>query len=202
MAGEQMSSGQRVAFLASEYPPYVYGGLGTHVRALTCALAKHDVEVELFVPYQQGGYESSPPGVKLHNVQVDNPRSDTELWLSFCSNTIARVQQQRELFTLIHCHDWPTILAGICLRKILNVPLVFSIHLPQRGGPNLAMENLGVIYADHLLVNSNAVAQEITARGLPIRSLGVIPNGVELERWPGISPVISGGRSCHHAELL
>ena len=178
-----MRSAQRVAFLTSEYPPYVYGGLGTHVHALTSALAKRDVEIELFVPYRQGGYESSPPGVELHDMSVNNPRSDTELWLRFCSCAIASAQQLREPIVLIHCHDWMTILAGIRLRKILNVPLVFSIHLPQRGGPNLAMENLGLIYADYVLVNSRAVAREIAARGLPIKSLRVIPNGVDLDRF-------------------
>lgn len=184
-----MSSTQRVAFLASEYPPYVNGGLGTHVSALTTALAKHDVEIDLFVPSWQGRYDSSPPGVEVHDVEIGNPRSDTELWLNFCFHTIARIQQSRESISLIHCHDWQTILAGIRLRKMLNVPLVFSIHLPQRHGPNLAMENLGLIFADHLLVNSKAVSEEIAVRGLPIRSLGVIPNGVELERFmPSHSP--------------
>src|SRR6266567_5583911 len=183
MAGERMRTTQRVAFLASEYPPYIYGGLGTHVYALTSALAKRNVEIELFVPHRQGGYESSPPGVELHEMSVDNPRSDTEFWLRFCSCMIAPAQQLRESVALIHCHDWMTILAGIRLRKILNMPLVFSIHLPQRGGPNLAMENLGLIYADYVLVNSRAVAQEIAARGLPIKSLRVIPNGVDLERF-------------------
>ena len=178
-----MRFAQRVAFLASEYPPYINGGLGTHIYALSSALAKRGVEIKLFVPDQQKGYESSPPGVELHEVMVANPHRDTELWLSFCSRAIAQVQQLRNPITLIHCHDWMMTLAGIRLRKIFNVPLVFSIHLPQRGGTNLAMENLGLIYADHVLVNSHAVAQEIAARGLPIKSMGVIPNGVELERF-------------------
>jgi glycosyltransferase involved in cell wall biosynthesis len=182
-------SSQRVAFLASEYPPYLYGGLGTHVHALTSALGERGVGIKLFVPRREGGYESPPHGVELQHVPIDNPRSDVELWLRFCRRTIAMAKQLGNSIAVVHCHDWMTVLAGIRLRRILDVPLVFSVHLPQRTSPNLPMENLGLVCADYVLVNSRAVAREIAGRGLPIKSLRVIPNGVDLNRFvpPGSS---------------
>jgi glycosyltransferase involved in cell wall biosynthesis len=176
-------SSQGVAFLASEYPPYVYGGLGTHVHALTSALADRGMGIVLFVPSRTGGYEPSPHGVELLSVPISNPRSDMELWLQFGHCAIAAAKKLGNSIAVVHCHDWMTILAGIHLRRILDVPLVFSVHLPQKTSPYLSMENLGLVCADYVLVSSRAVARELAGRGLPIKSLRMIPNGVDLDRF-------------------
>ena len=168
----------RVAFLASEYPPHVYGGLGTHVHALTTALAARGTRIELFVPRREG-YDPPPPGVELHHVAAGRASSNEQFWLQFCRRATAMVRQRGGAIDLIHSHDWMTVLAGIPLRRLLNAPLIYSVHLPQVTAPHRPIENLGLVWADCVLVNSRAVTEEIARRGLPISSMRVIPNGVD-----------------------
>jgi glycosyltransferase involved in cell wall biosynthesis len=172
----------RVVLFSSEYPPYVYGGLGTHVHEITSALAARGLKIELVVPQRNGGYQPVPPRVEMHQVQVGEACSNEHFWLQFCENATNIVSRTAKEWggqiNAIHCHDWMTVLAGIRLRELLGIPLIFNIHLPQTVSPNLPMENLGLIWADCILANSRAVAQEIGLRGLPVKSLRVIPNGV------------------------
>ena len=149
----------RVAFVASEYPPYVYGGLGTHVEALTAALAERSVQVELFVPTRVG-YKDPPPGVRLRLVPARPPgsaESNAEFWVDFCSATLAHLDRLDVEIDLVHCHDWLSVLAGVGVQAQRGVPLVFSVHLPQVAHPHAELELLGLAAADVSIVNSEAM---------------------------------------------
>src|SRR5713226_7360988 len=119
----------KVAIFSSAYPPHVYGGLGTHVREITSALAG-SVEFNLFVP-AQGDYGQSPPTVSLQEVSVGNGGNNVELWLHYCKAAVDAAVRAPLAVDLLHCHDWMTVTAGIKLREILGKPLVFNVHLPQ-----------------------------------------------------------------------
>jgi glycosyltransferase involved in cell wall biosynthesis len=174
----------RVALFSSEYPPHVYGGLGTHVAAITAALAGR-VQFDLFVP-ALGDYVADRPGIRLHEVPVAPAANNVELWLNYCKAAVRVAKRAAVSFDLIHCHDWMTTVAGIKLRSSIGKPLVYNIHLPQSFIGYKNLENLGLVNADLVLVNSRAIEQELKACELPLPPVEVVPNGVDLETFrPG-----------------
>ncbi|MBV8818767.1 MAG: glycosyltransferase [Acidobacteriaceae bacterium] len=177
---------ERVTFISSEYPPCVFGGLGIHVQKLTAALAGlMEVEVLLPNPMPEGTlYEQPPANVRPAVVPVtaqytDDPSS----WCRFALNAIPRLLHTAESQwpAIVHCHDWVTVLAGIKCRWHANVPLVFHVHLPNRDPLCASIENLALISADMVTVNSEFMSVELTDRGLPIRKLRVVKNGVDTD---------------------
>jgi glycosyltransferase involved in cell wall biosynthesis len=170
----------RVAFVASEYPPHIHGGLGTVVGNLSAALGARSALVDVFVPARRG-YQSAPVGVRLRQVSVTGALNSAEYWLRFCERVVALCGRSGAVPDLVHCHDWMTALAGVALRRRLGVPMVLTVHLAQVSRLNLALENLGLVCADSVIVNSHGVAEEIAARGLPLTRSVVVPNGVDLE---------------------
>src|SRR6266699_3433858 len=117
----------RVAVFSSEYPPHVYGGLGTHVAEMTSALAG-PVAFDLFVPVQ-GDYARCPSKVSLKAVAVTDGENNALLWLNYCKAAVKMAVSEPLDIDLLHCHDWITVAAGIKLRQVLNKPLVFNVHL-------------------------------------------------------------------------
>jgi glycogen(starch) synthase len=165
--------------VSPEYPPNILGGLGTHVHALTSALAQNGLDIQLFVP-DQGAYHSHNSRIHIHPVAVARSESQGEYWLRFASSAVASAERLSGPVDVIHCHDWATTLAGLALRESLSAPLVLTIHLPQSGSSLLPFENLGLLSADAVIVNSRMVAQELAARDLGSHSSIVIPSGVDL----------------------
>lgn len=178
----------RVCFISSEYPPRVYGGLGIHVDKLTAALTEH-LAVDVLLP-EPGPkeYRQTKTRVTPVRVPVQATYDDLTSWLRFARNVPSRIE--REQHDIIHCHDWVTVLAGIKCKWSFGIPLVFHVHLPNRNPLCASIENLGLVAADLVTVNSEAVAVEIRDRKLPIRELTVVHNGVDTdlfrpaESWP------------------
>lgn len=171
----------RVALISSEYPPHVCGGLGVHVNQITATLGNY-IAYKLFVP-KRGDYVQLQSAIDLQEVDVPDASSELEFWLRFCQTVAVTAEQSLISTDFVHCHDWMTIMAGIKLRQVLRVPLVFNVHLPEHIGSRLCLENLGLVSADAVIVNSYAVRQELMARELPIRHIEVMPNGVDLETF-------------------
>lgn len=172
----------RVAFVASEYPPHIHGGLGTVVGSLSAALGARSALVDVFVPARRG-YQPAPAGVRLRPVSVTGAHTSAEYWLRFCERVSALCGRSAPAPDLVHCHDWMTALAGVALRSRLGVPMVLTVHLAQVSRINLALENLGLACANSVIVNSHGVAEEIASRGLALTRSVVFPNGVDLERF-------------------
>jgi glycosyltransferase involved in cell wall biosynthesis len=175
----------RVCFISSEYPPHVLGGLGVHVRQLTAALTRH-VHVDVVLPsLSQGIYETSGTQLQLIPLAKAHPMyEDPTSWLRFSELAAQRIirMADEDRPEVIHCHDWVTVLAGIKCRWVLKVPLVFHLHLPNRSRLCAFVENLGLICADLVTVNSEAMHDELRYRSLPLRCpVAVIKNGVDLD---------------------
>jgi len=181
----------RVCFISSEYPPKVVGGLGIHVNQLTTALGEHlDVDVVLASPGKDG-YQTPPPRVHLQTLADITPSYDEPVtWLRFANRAADRIIRMARDFPpdVIHCHDWVTVLAGIKCRYRLNIPLVFHLHLPNRTQLCASVENLGLVCADLVTVNSEFMLEQLSSRQLGDRrsALGrveVIKNGVDLNEF-------------------
>jgi glycosyltransferase involved in cell wall biosynthesis len=185
--GRKPPSRLRACFISSEYPPHVYGGLGVHVQNLTASLVPL-ADLDVVLPSSgREGYVSTDPRIALHSLgnayaTYDNPVS----WLRFAKLAAARVgrlaRQGRP--DVLHCHDWVTVLAGVKCRWALGTPLLFHLHLPNRRRLCASVENLGLVCADLVTVNSEAMHDELTDRGLPLQCrIEVVKNGVDLDAF-------------------
>lgn len=183
----------RVCFVSSEYPPRVAGGLGVHVEKLTAALGAH-LNVDVVLPSSPAeGYQPSPPVRLFPLAKAQASYEDPVSWLRFSHLAAQRITRlvRESAPDVIHCHDWVTVLAGIKCRWLLNIPLVFHLHLPNRAPLCSSVENLGLICSDLITVNSEAMYEELMDRRLPLRGVvEVVKNGVDLdlfrpgEEWP------------------
>jgi glycosyltransferase involved in cell wall biosynthesis len=177
-----MNQASSVAVISSEYPPNICGGLGVHVAKITASLRER-MKCKIFVPHR-GNYAPLHPDIQINEIEVPpHSASELEFWLRFCYATVLSVRSSRFAAEIIHCHDWMTILAGLKLREIFGLPLVFNVHLPEHIGSRLHLENIGLIAADVVIVNSAKVREELLERGLPIRRIQVIPNGVDASEF-------------------
>jgi 1,4-alpha-glucan branching enzyme len=172
---------------SAEFPPHLLGGLGTHVQYMTAALRRY-FDVHVFVP---GRDDYSPKhGVRLEEIPVDEEGDSIEFWLEYAHRAAKRVKLSISRPAVLQCHDWSTALAGVAARRLMRTPLIFNVHLPQRGDGALAMENMGLMAADLVIVNSRSVRDEIASRSLPVRRIEIVPNGVDLDlfhpanAWP------------------
>jgi glycosyltransferase involved in cell wall biosynthesis len=171
-----------VCFISSEYPPHVVGGLGVHVDQLSQALAAH-VDVDVILPtlkateYQRIAARVRPYAVANSYPSYDDPVS----WLRFSEIAALKVQVLADFARpdVIHCHDWVTVLAGINCGWRFNIPVLFHLHLPNRSPLCASVENLGLVCADLVTVNSEAMHVELMDRGLPIRRVEVVNNGYD-----------------------
>jgi glycosyltransferase involved in cell wall biosynthesis len=194
LLGRNYKTVRRVCHISSEYPPKVFGGLGVHVEQLTKALSR-SVSVDVVLPsagaseYETLYEDVQPFALSTVTASYEDPVS----WLRFADfaadRIIRRAKDHRP--DIIHCHDWVTVLAGIKCRWVLDVPLVFHLHLPNRSPLCASVENLGLICADRVTVNSEAMYEALKDRSLPLRrEPDVIKNGVDQdmfhadESWP------------------
>src|SRR5260370_228591 len=117
---------RRPPAFSSEYPPEVYGGLGTAVSEMTTALAG-PVAFDLFLP-AQGDYSRCPPTVSLKEVAISNGENNALLWLNYCKAAANMAAGSALDIDLLHCHDWITVPAGLKSRQVLNKPRVCNGH--------------------------------------------------------------------------
>lgn len=186
------SKAGRVHFVSSEYLPHVLGGLGTYVVKLTTALAAH-MDVKVLLPSSDTRYQTLRPEVELAPLaDIDASYDDPISWLHFGNAVAAKLSRAggSDRPEILHCHDWVTGLAGVKARWKLEVPLVFHLHCPNRTPLCASIENLVMVCADLVTVSSEAMAEELMARHLPIRRVEVVENGVDTnefypcEDWP------------------
>ncbi len=192
----------RVLMLSWEYPPYVVGGLGSHVADLLPALDRQDCHVELVTPRWRGGarHGSLTGGSQVH--RVDPPVPDLTDFLAAVRACNMSLQSVAEVlfetagpFDVIHAHDWLVCFAAVALKHLYKVPLVATIHATERGRTG------GSLHSDlNLAVNGNewwlsyeawrvvTTTQYMAAQchdyfGAPRDKVDIVPNGVYTERF-------------------
>jgi glycosyltransferase involved in cell wall biosynthesis len=190
----------RVLILSWEFPPQVIGGLGRHVYELSQRLAGYGVEAHILTPLVEGcaAYEESQ-GARVY--RVGSPLTSStrfKSWIfSFNSDLIRegiRLDYQAGGFDLIHAHDWLVGYAGRSLSRVLNIPLVSTIHATEYGR-NLGLHNPMqkeihdiernlVLESERIVCCSNYMRYEIESlfNANPSR-IAVIPNGASMNRY-------------------
>ncbi len=203
----------RACFISSEYPPRMFGGLGSHVEQLSEALGKH-IDLDMVLPSHRSDYENPPhPRVRLIPLTHSDPSYLLPIsWLDFALEAADKIDSmimEGASFNVIHCHDWVTVLAGVRCRWRHNIPLVFHMHLPIPDPLEASIDNLGLSCADIVTVNSDSVRVELLHRSrildFELGPVKVINNGVDLtifrprEDWPADDGyILFAGRLLQH----
>lgn len=206
----------KIALLVYEYPPKIVGGLGTYAAEITrrFVLLGHDVTV-----FTMNDDEGSLPtrellrGIEIHRpVHIDVSDSlpdviaeDIRKWgrgIEFFSkilmyNYLSASKIINELvrrddfkYDLVVAHDWLSVIAGISIKKELEMPLVFHVHSNERGrtlgnGSEVvsSIERRGAKMADLTITVSYAMQDELVQAGFPAERIQVCYNGVDPEKY-------------------
>jgi glycosyltransferase involved in cell wall biosynthesis len=149
--------GLTIAHFSWEYPPAIWGGLGTFATELTKQQSRYGHHVNVFAINDQNKLKKE----ELYNgVNVYRPKildftdslmlfsnTDLQSWgqnLSFFSTVFAynlfsantliqNLVTQGKHIDIIDGHDWLGILGGMMAKKSLNLPLMFHVHSTEQG---------------------------------------------------------------------
>jgi len=182
----------KVTMMAKEYPPYVYGGAGVHLRYLSQELSKiMDVEVRCF------GDQKSDDKIKVRGYkawdalkgEVFSPALET-----LSVNLLAQVEKIDS--DVVHTHTWYGHLGGLFAKILNNIPLVTTCHSLEPLRPwkedqlgrgyylSAWIEKTGIESADRVVAVSNLMKQDILKYfDIPAEKIQVIHNGVDLNKW-------------------
>src|SRR3954452_10860155 len=125
----------RVLHLTTEFPPIIYGGLGTATGGLVSALARASVDVAVLLlgPATGSSYGQFRPLARYPAAQVRRYGGVTIFevsWFLDLESIIRIVKRWRP--DILHLHSfWMWHIAG-ALRQGLNVPLVYTVHSLDR----------------------------------------------------------------------
>jgi len=148
----------KIVHFSWEYPPVIYGGLGTFATEITKKQIELEHEVTVFTLNRDNALATSD---QIDGVEVYRPKTldlskpfylcaDHELrsWGSnfkFFADVLSYnimsasqlvnslVRKNGRSFTIIDAHDWLGIMGGIVAKKELNIPLMFHVHSTEVG---------------------------------------------------------------------
>jgi starch synthase len=130
----------KVAVLTNEYPPYIYGGAGIHVRELVKQLATH-AEVRVYFFGKNGVEAAQLPKQQQPNLTVQAVYSELTAADPKQTKLVSVLGNNMEIVSkavpadIIHCHTWYTFLAGTLLQKIMAAPLCLTLHSVEAERP-------------------------------------------------------------------
>lgn len=124
-----------ILHLTSEFPPYILGGLGTHVTELTKSLSENE---NVKVTVCSWKYPTALETTVVKSEKVDlipsgrlfeySPLKGSHDIILSNFGIVRDVLNSSQTFDLIHAHDFPSGLAGLALKEILRIPLVVTFH--------------------------------------------------------------------------
>ena len=148
----------KIAHFSWEFPPAIWGGLGTFALEITQKQASKGNSVTVFALNDENKLNSSE---KWNNVNVYRPKTldltstlrlfsnkDVCSWgsnfkffadvMDYNINSASQlintlVKKNGRSFDIIDAHDWLGIVGGMIVKKKLDVPLVFHVHSTEDG---------------------------------------------------------------------
>ncbi len=188
-----------IAILTKEYPPYIYGGAGVHVKYLTAELEKldqekHTIQILCFGDQKEHSTYKDVTGVQTCGV-VEPHGDRLHGLIDTLLGDVAMVSSLHEA-DIIHCHTWYTHLAGCLLKTMLKAPLVLTTHslephrpwkqeqLAAAYGASLWLERTAYQNADGVIAVSVAMRQNVhQLYGVPLEKIEVIHNGIDDDQY-------------------
>ncbi|MDH7596743.1 MAG: glycosyltransferase family 4 protein [Methanothrix sp.] len=190
-----------IAYLSTEYPPLVYGGLGVYVDSISREIASMGHKVSVFTMGRPDlKRRETKKGVKAFR-EMPLPLGDaleifyskeTLSWgtgldflnslLSYNQLAAARLRDSGP-FDICVAHDWLALPAGMALRQIM--PMIYHVHCTEVGRsehPNpqlVSLEVKGARLADLVLTVSEAMKGELEGLGVPADKIRVCYHGVD-----------------------
>jgi glycosyltransferase involved in cell wall biosynthesis len=148
----------KIVHFSWEYPPVIYGGLGTFATEITKKQVELEHDVTVFTLNKDNALATSD---QIDGVEVYRPKTldlskpfylcadhDLRSWgpyFKFFADVLSYnimsasqlvnslVRKNGRSFTIIDAHDWLGIMGGIVAKKELNIPLVFHVHSTEVG---------------------------------------------------------------------
>jgi glycogen(starch) synthase len=194
----------RVAYLTTEFPPRIYGGLGVYVDCISRELVALEQSVSVFVPgdanlsshEMAGGVEvfrETP--VPMRDGLVPFFSEQTLAWgagldllldlLSYNQLAASRLLQEGP-FDLCVAHDWLGLPGALAVKQ-KDTPMIYHVHGLEVGRsdhPNpqlVSLEKKGAKAADLVITVSEAMLQELVDLGVPAEKIRVCYHGVDSE---------------------
>jgi glycogen synthase len=186
----------KVCFVTREYPPYVYGGAGVHIKNLSRELARvMAVEVRCFGDQDRVDGRLRVKGYQAWDRVADGAEKKFNSILSTFSTDLSILRDPIDA-DIVHCHTWYASMAGFMAKLLYNVPLVATVHSLEPLRP-WKEEQLGRSYhlsswaertaleaADRLVAVSRQSKGEILANfNVPSERVAVIHNGIDPATW-------------------
>lgn len=195
-----------IMFIATEYPPKILGGLGTHLFELAKGLSSTGSRVTILVPTEGETEINDEPNISVHwasmaEIQADILDAPLLRRVNLSSNIVSRyaqnlIEKRKEKPSAIHCHDWLGFPAAQQLGSKLRIPVVATIHLLYGATLKLWGENVdpNIVrfekelcqHAATIITVSKAMREMIKATyGVPGERIHVVYNGMDLEAFNG-----------------
>jgi len=148
----------KIVHFSWEYPPVIYGGLGTFATEISKKQVELDHDVTVFTLNRENALPTSD---QINGVDVYRPKTldmskpfylcaDHELrswgpYFKFFADVLSYnimsasklvnelVRKNGRTFDVIDAHDWLGIMGGMIAKKELSVPLIFHVHSTEVG---------------------------------------------------------------------
>ncbi len=148
----------KIAHFSWEYPPAIWGGLGTFTAELTKKQVEQGNDVTVFAINNENKLKISE---KIDGINIIRPKIPdiTSSFYIFSNNDLKSWGSNFKLFSdvigynflsasklsgsfnfdndkkydLIDCHDWLGIFGGMITKKELDIPLFFHVHSTEQG---------------------------------------------------------------------
>ncbi|NOX72048.1 MAG: glycosyltransferase family 4 protein [Candidatus Micrarchaeota archaeon] len=185
----------RILMTTWEYPPVKVGGIGSHVHDLSKALVRmgHDVHI---LTYGNTNKENYDMGITIHRLKAVENATDTITWSVALSHKMEKEAirlHKLHKFDVVHAHDWMMVPAGSGIKKLLNIPFVFTIHSTEHGRSGIHdaytkmindLEWYGTYEAHQVITVGKDFSKEVKALfRVPDEKLHYIPNGVDIKKF-------------------
>jgi glycogen synthase len=191
----------KVTYFTREYPPYVYGGAGVHIKNLSSYISKY-IQVEVRCIGDQN-YKEGNLLVKGYQAwsrmwEGDNPLFNPALGTFSTNLSMIRDKIDSDI---VHSHTWYGALAGYMAKVLYDVPYIATVHSLEPLRP-WKQEQLGRSYflttwvekvalenANRIIAVSEHSKKEILQYfNVQEKNIAVIHNGIDLNLW---NPVTS-----------
>ncbi len=188
-----------------EYPPDKVGGIASHVHDLSKALVKMGHDVHILLPGTER-IEIYEKGITIHRTEPVHNSTDMITWSVALAHRMEKEAihlHKQQKFDIVHTHDWMMVPAGSGIKKLLNIPMVFTIHSTEFGRSGVHdsytkmindLEWYGAYEADQIVTVGKDFCNEVKSLfNIPSGKLHYIPNGVDIKKFD--TPNLSAKRS-------
>lgn len=148
----------KIVHFSWEYPPVIYGGLGTYISEVTQKQVNFGNDVTVFGLNENNAFKTSeiwngiqvyrPKTIDLKNIYRLFASHELRSWgdnfkffadvVSYSTMSASQfvnslVRKEGQKFDLAHGHDWLGIMGGMIAKHELNIPLMFHVHSTEVG---------------------------------------------------------------------